>query len=150
MSLQRLLDSRRLAAEPTSAAEIGDLLHLARQYLSDARAESISADLRFTAAYQAALQLATIPLRCAGYRTIGGGRHITVFQALPTAMGDSYSDLAEYYDTCRLKRHVAEYQRVGQISETEVAELIATASDFLLQVEEWLTTHHSELLERES
>ena len=146
MSLQRLLDSRRLAAEPTSAAEIGDLLHLARQYLSDARVAGISADLRFTAAYQAALQLATIPLSCAGYRTIGGGRQITVFQALPAAMGESYRDLAGYYDACRRKRHMAEYQRVGQISEAEVAELIATTRDFLLQVEKWLAAHHPTLL----
>jgi|LSQX01.1.fsa_nt_gb hypothetical protein len=146
MSLQRLLDSDRLAPAATSAQEIGDLLRLVRQYLWDAQAESISADLRFTAAYQAALQLATIPLRCAGYRTVGGGRHVTVFQALPAAMGESYRDLAGYYDACRRKRHMAEYQRVGQISEAEVAELITTTHDFLLQVEKWLAAHHPTLL----
>jgi hypothetical protein len=148
MSLQELLKRRKLARSQTSAQEIGDLLHLARQYLADSQAGSISADLRFTAAYQAALQLATIPLRCAGYRTTGEGRHVSVFQALPLVMGESYRELAGYYDTCRSKRHVAEYQRVGQISTDEVSELVDAVSGFLCQVERWLASQHPDLLKR--
>ena len=71
MTLQELLERRKLAPKETTAQEVGDLMHLAEQYLADAQVETISPDLRFPAAYQAALQLATIPLHCAGYRPVG-------------------------------------------------------------------------------
>lgn len=144
MTLQELLDSHRLTGSQTSPQEISDLLHLVDQYFADAQVEAISADLRFAAAYQAALQLATIPLRCAGYRTTGEGRHVAVFQALPLIMGETYGDLADYYDTCRRKRHEAEYRRVGRISESEVAELIEAVGAFRHQVKEWLQAHRRE------
>ncbi len=142
--MQELLDSHRLTDSQTSAEEIGDLLHLVEQYLADAHVEAISADLRFAAAYQAALQLATIPLRCAGYRTTGEGRHVTAFQALPLIMGESYGELADYCDTCRRKRHEAEYRRVGRISPGEVTELIEAVASFRHQVKQWLEAHRRE------
>lgn len=146
MTLQELLERRKLAPKETTAQEVGDLMHLAEQYLADAQVETISPDLRFTAAYQAALQLATIPLHCAGYRPVGDGRHITVFQALPLVMGEEYNAAAAYYDVCRRKRHEAEYRRVGQISEHEVSELVSAVGDFLSAVREWLAVNHPNLL----
>jgi len=146
MSLNDLLASGRLKRHRTSQQEIADLLHLADQYIQDAKVEAISLDLRFSTAYQAVLQLATIPLHCTGYRTSGLGHHATVFEALPLIMGEAYEPLASYFDSCRVKRNVAEYQRIGEISKSEVAELIAAVERFRTQVIEWLRTNHSNLL----
>lgn len=140
-----LLASGCLKRHSASAHETSNLLLLADQYLQDAKVEAISLDLRFSAAYQAALQLATIPLYCAGYRTSGAGHYATVFEALPLAMSDEYKSLAAHFEACRLKRNVAEYQRVGLISRTELAELVATTERFRAQVGEWLRENHPAL-----
>lgn len=147
MRLRDLLTSGRLKRHRTSRREIRQLLQLAQRGLADARVEAISTDLRFCAAYQAALQLATIPLACAGYRAAGMGHHATIFEALPLAMGQEFASLSVYYDSCRVKRNVAEYDRAGEIMEGEVEELIESAGKFAEQVHEWLRTNHPELAE---
>lgn len=135
----------RLRTHRTSAREIAELLDLARQRLADARVPAVSADLRFCAAYQAALQLATIPLHCAGYRAVGSGHHVTAFEALPLVMGPKFGALGAYYDTCRVKRNVAECRRAGEIAEGEVEELIESAEAFMEQVRAWLRANHPNL-----
>jgi len=124
------------------------LLALAQRGLADARTETISTDLRFCAAYHAALQLATIPLASAGYRAAGVGHHATVFEALPLVMGEEFSTLSVYYDSCRAKRNIAEYRRVGEIMRSEVEELIQSVQEFIRQAKQWLRTHHPEFAER--
>ncbi len=146
MTLTDLLERRRLRRHKTSAQEIANLLATAERDLADARVEAVSLDRRFMAAYGAALALATVPLTCAGYRTTGEGRHMTVFEALPVTMGEDYEDLSTYYDSCRRKRHTAGYRRPGEVSESEVEELIESVSGFMDQVKDWLPTNHPELL----
>ena len=146
MSLQYLLDDNRLATHNPSVREVADLLRLAQERLADAHVTAISIDLRYTAAYQAALQLATIVLHCSGYRTIGVARHKTVFESLPHVMGTRYQNLARYYDSCRRKRNVAEYHQPDQISDSELQELIESVAEFQKQVYQWLQDNHPKLL----
>lgn len=87
MSLEDLLREGRLQRHSTSAEEVEALLGIVRRSLQDACVEAVSADARFAMAYNAALQLASIPLRCAGYRPRGAGAHLTTFQALTDTMG---------------------------------------------------------------
>jgi len=146
MTLADLLSAGRLRRHTTSAQEVAELLRLAGRGLADARVEGISTDLRFSAAYDAIFALASIPLYCAGYRTTGLGHHVTAFEALPVIMGEELRELADYFDTCRVKRNIAHYQRSGTISGDEVEELITSTAAFQEQVEQWLQTNHPELV----
>ena len=53
-------------------------------------------------------------------------------------MGASYYKLADYFDSCRVKRNVTDYGYVGGISEAEVEELIREAERFLEVILNWL------------
>ena len=52
-----------LKREPTSPREIKDLMGIVERSLADAKVEAVSTDLRFIAAFNAALSVATIALR---------------------------------------------------------------------------------------
>ena len=122
MSLKRWLDENRLRAHKTTKDEIGEMLVKVQRDLDDASLSELSADRRFMIAYEGALTLATIPLYCTGYETHGQGHHWLTFKLLPEVMGKEYSELADYLDLCRTKRNVSTYDRVGQISQSEVDE----------------------------
>lgn len=141
-----MLADHRIQRHRTSSQEIGDLLKPAERGLADAGVSGISTDLRFSAAYEAALALATIPLHCAGYRTRGAGHHATAFEALPLAMGEGARSRAELFDTCRAKRNVAQYRRAGEITCAEVEALMQAVAVFRTEIEQWLETHHPEFM----
>jgi hypothetical protein len=61
-------------------------------------------------------------------------------------MGGEYSDLADYFDQCRMKRNIGTYDRGGQISESEVEELLAEVKSFRDGVVDWLKRNHSDLI----
>jgi len=147
-TLTDLLNEERLRRHKSSAQEVANLLATAERDLADARLEPVSLDRRFMAAYSAALSLATIPLACAGYRSVGVGHHATVFEALPLVMGEETRPLSEYYDTCRIKRNQAEYRQVGVVTNSEVAGLITSVEEFMAQVREWLEANYPEFVER--
>ena len=100
MSLQRLLDKRRLRRLPPGASEISDLLRVVERDIADAGIEELSADRRFATAYNAALQLATVVLRAEGYRTEGMAHHHTTIQALPLILGAEHAATACAKDQC--------------------------------------------------
>src|SRR4030065_439191 len=87
MNLQDLRGQGRLRRRSTRREEIRGLLQVADRDLGDAAVPGLSSDRLFLIAYEAALTLATIPLRCAGYETHGSGHHWTTFLALPPAIG---------------------------------------------------------------
>lgn len=61
-------------------------------------------------------------------------------------MGGEYSDLAQYFDQCRTKRNVGTYDRGGQISQSEVDELLVEVVSFQEEVIDWLKVNHSDLI----
>lgn len=142
MSLKELLDEGRLEETATSREEIADLLNTASRGLSDAAVEQVSIDGRFNFAYDAALVLATIPLRCAGYRTRGEGHHRTVFDALPDAMGESHRRFSRYLQKCRRIRNLSTYSKSGIVSQNEVKHLIADTKAFDIAVRRWLQENY--------
>ena len=123
------------------------MLQVADRDLQDAVVPGLSSDRRFIIAYEAALTLATIPLRCAGYETHGQGHHWTTFQALPLTMGDELQDLSDYFESCRNKRNVGAYDRSGGISPSEAAELLEEARRFKEKVTRWLRDKFPEFLD---
>jgi archaellum component FlaD/FlaE len=43
---------------------------------------------------------------------------------MPEILGKELKEDAQYLDTCRQKRNIAEYNQIGVISETEAEELL--------------------------
>jgi len=138
MNLKDLLNQGKLRAHKTSKKEIGNLLAIARRDIKDSKIEELSTDRRFACAYNAALQLSTILLYYNGYKPEGTGHHFTVFQTMKIIMGNRYFTLADYFDSCRSKRNITDYDFVGTISDSEVSELIEEAENFLEVVLDWL------------
>lgn len=146
MTWNNLLKQHRAQRHKTNRQEIDQLRQVVARGLSDAAVTAISTDLRFQAAYNAALQLATIAIYCAGYRIRGQEHHKTTFQALPLAMGNPVAQRATYFDTCRRKRNTATYDVAGLISAGEVDDLIDQATAFQNELEEWIAKDHAEFV----
>lgn len=146
MRLKKLLAEGQLRKHKTSPREIEELLAVVERDLKDANQPGLSLDRCFTTVYNAALQLATMALHAAGYRTAGHGHHWATFHVLPEIMGSKTQSRADYLDACRTKRNVADYDRAGEISEGEVAEILDEVRQFRADLLEWLGNHHSHLL----
>ena len=148
VALKQFLADGRLKHHRSSPKEIRDLLRVVDRDLKDAAATAISLDLRFTTAYKAAFQLATIVLAASGYRATGAGHHWVTFSVLPKLLGKEFQDLADYFDHCRNKRNLSEYDRAGEVSEDEAVELLKEAEKFRATVLNWLKKHHPRLVPR--
>ena len=148
MILKKLLAEGKLRKHKTSPGEVAALLAIVDRDLRDASQRDLSTDRRFATAYNAALQLATITLHTAGYRTSGHGHHWATLQVLPEIMGSKAEERRDYLDACRTKRNVADYDRAGEISEGEVSEILDEVQKFRADLLEWLRTRHPHLLKR--
>jgi hypothetical protein len=83
MSLEKWLEYGWLRREDTTVNEIKALRGIVERSLRDASVAAISADLRFTAAFAAALTTATIALRASGYRAAAQpGHHLKTIESL--------------------------------------------------------------------
>jgi hypothetical protein len=92
--------------------------------LSDAKIPGLSTDRQFATAYNAVFQLAKMVIACAGYRVVGQEYYLTTFEALELAMGRSIVPLARYFEACRRKRNMLDYDMANVATETEVRELL--------------------------
>ena len=146
MSLKKLLNQGRLSHHKTSEREISNLIQLIRRDIKDAKVKGLSSDRKFTTAYNAVLQAATILLYCKGYKPKGVAHHFTVFQAMKEIMGKNYHDLVNYFDSCRSKRNITDYDYAGGISKSESEELINEAEKFLKLVINYLKDNFQDLL----
>jgi hypothetical protein len=147
MTLQTLLAEGRLRRHRTSAEEISALLQMVDRDLHDASLAGLSVDRCFTTAYSAALQLATIVLRALGYRTSGSAHHWTTFQALSLIQKPGGIELADYFDSCRRKRNVADYDAAGMISNADAGELLQEVKRFHKHVLTWMSHEHPQLID---
>lgn len=135
--LKEFLNQGRLVHHKTSSEEIANLLNLVERDLKDAQIKGISADRRFTIAYNAVLQLATLILYCKGYKPKGIGHHFITLQSIKEILGKKYHTLIDYFDSCRIKRNISDYDRAGETSESEAEELIEEVKKFKETVIEW-------------
>lgn len=148
MRLKELLDQDKLRPHRTSSKEVNNLLRMIRRDLKDAKVKGLSLDRKFATAYNAVLQAATILLYCRGYRPKGIGHHFTVFQAMKEIMGEDYHELADYFDSCRAKRNITDYDYADNVSEAEVCGLIEEAEKFSEVVLNWLERHYPQFLDK--
>jgi uncharacterized protein (UPF0332 family) len=147
MSLTKWLADGHLKEHHASASEIHKLFQVIERDLDDAAIEQTSADRRFSTAYNAALQLATIALLASGYRAVPGkGHHYITIMSLTETMGQKAESRAEYLNTCRSLRNRTDYDRAGVTNENQVAELLEEIHFFHQDLIQWLKTHHPDLL----
>ena len=72
-----------LRREPSSPGQINDLLGIVDRSLADSKVEAVSTDLRFIAAFNAALCVATTGLCASGLRTVTqAGHHVKTIESL--------------------------------------------------------------------
>jgi hypothetical protein len=145
MSWTTLQRQNRIRPHTTSKRELDDLRSVIARDLADAAIPSLSADRRFATAYNAALQAAAMAVACASYRVAGQGHHQATFEAMELAIGPRASALAAYFDTCRRKRNVVDYDAADVITDTEAADILDEAENLRQLVESWITANHPHL-----
>lgn len=145
MSLQSWLESGSLRTHKTSKSEISELLKAVDRDLADSQIKGLSADRRFATAYSAALLVATLALAASGYRAQQESHHYWSIQSLAFTMNLD-TRTVDQLNAFRRKRNIADYERVGMISEGEIKKMVALAKELRTMVMEWLGKNHPELV----
>jgi len=141
----QLLASNEVKRHRTSKKELDSIRAVIVRDLSDASLRGLSADRRFATAYNAALQAARMAIACAGYRIAGAGHHRISFEAIRLAMGKAADPYSDYFDRCRRKRNVIDYDDAYVATETEALEIVAKTKEFVDAVEQWIAKNHAAL-----
>lgn len=145
MTWTQLLANNAVKRHKTSKKELDGLRAVIGRDLADASLPGVSADRRFATAYNAALQAATIAIACAGYRVAGPGHHRISFEAVKLAVGKAANPYTDYFDRCRRKRNVIDYDNAFVATETEAQEIVVKAKEFVDAVEQWIAKVHPSL-----
>jgi hypothetical protein len=146
MTLDNLAKIGRLKPHIASKPELADLLTAARRNLEDARAENISTENRFDAAYKCIMQAALVALMARGFRpdTKAPGHHQTVIQSLQKTIGLDSQRVA-VLDALRNKRNLSDY--TGRpIDQASLSSCIGEASRLLNDALAWLAANHPGLV----
>jgi len=137
-----------LRQEPTSPNEIKDLLGIVDRSLADSKVEAVSTDLRFIAAFNAALCAATTALRASGHRTVTqAGHHVKTIDSLELTVKTN-PKLIQRFKTFNNKRNKSVYDVAGAVSDQELEAMVRLAIDLKELTEAWLQKFHPELLRK--
>ena len=144
MSLRDWLSKGWLVEHHTSSQEINDLLRLVDRDISDSQVSGLTADWRLNIAYNSALQVATAALAATGYRASREAHHVRVIRSLEFTIGAD-KDLVMELDGFRKKRNISDYERAGQVSDGEAADMLSLALKLKEDVLRWFSEEHPEL-----
>lgn len=145
MTWTQLLANNEVLRHKTSKKELDKLRSVIARDLADASLGGVSADRRFATAYNAALQTAKMAIACAGYRVVAAGHHRISFEIVKLAIGKVADPYGDYFDRCRRKRNVIDYDDAFVATDTETQEIVAKAKEFANVVEQWIAKNHSSL-----
>jgi hypothetical protein len=146
MSLEKWVEYGWLRREPTSPDEIGSLLGIVERSLADAKVEAVSIDLRFIAAFNAALCIATMALRATGHRTVTqAGHHVKTIESLELTLKPN-AKIVQKFKTFNNKRNKSVYDVAGAVSDQELEAMMSLASGLKDGAIAWLREIHPELL----
>ncbi len=113
-----------------SAAE--KILKRSTKDLSASKANlKIDEGIAYTVAYLAMLRAARAYMLLKGFRPANGYQHKTVVQFAGAALGKEYAGIIERFDRMRRKRNIFTYEIDTTISQTEAAEALRTAEEFV-------------------
>ncbi len=138
MSIDNFLKRGILVKQASSKEEIEELLKIVERDIKDSKASEVSYDWQFGIAYNAALKLATILVRSAGYRVKGQGHHMNTIALIPDFLGRDKKEYSDYLDTCRRKRNTVEYDCAGGATREDVMELQGFVNEFRTEVRKTL------------
>ena len=143
MSWEQFLAKGEVKTHNSSRQELDNIRSLIARDLADAALPGLSADRKFATAYNAALQTGKMAIACSGYRvTARAGHHAITFGAARLALGPEAAMLTDYFDACRLKRNVIDYNNSSVATETEAEELLRIAHQFYSLLENWIAESH--------
>lgn len=146
MSWKKLLTENKVHGHKTSRKELEDLRAVIVRDLEDAAIQELSDDRRFATAYNAALQTAKMSLACAGFRLASTpGHHRLTFEAARLALGTTAVRSLDFFEACRRKRNVIDYDHASVATHTEAEEIVAEAQAFFELVERWIAANHPKL-----
>jgi hypothetical protein len=146
MSLGKWVEYGWLRREPTSPGEIRDLLGIVERSLADSNVEAVSADLRFIAAFNAALCVATTALRASGHRTVTqAGHHVKTIESLELTINAS-PKIIQRFKTFNNKRNKSVYDVAGAVSDQELEAMVKLVNELKAGTITWLQKLHPELL----
>ena len=144
MSWAKLLADNRVTALPPSRTELDNLRSIVARSLKDVTAAGLSADARFTMAYDAARTLSLLVVRATGHRPRTVGAHYNTYLALETA-DPAFAKLSAYFDGCRIKRNSCEYDFAGGVSDTDADGLLKIVQQFAMDAEAWIKARYLHL-----
>lgn len=146
MNWDKLLAENRVKLHKTSAIELAQLREVVARDLKDAEISELSIDRRFACLYSAALRIAHMVTACSGYKiSASTGHHKTSFEVLKLSLGKSVHPYAIYFDVCRRKRNIVEYDSSCVATEDEVTELREKVLEFQNIVEKWIIDNYPKL-----
>lgn len=146
MTWKKLLVEHKVHSHKTSKKELDALRALIARDLADAAVKELSEDRKFATAYNAALQAAKMAIACAGYRLAStSGHHRLTFDVARLALGSSAARSLDFFEICRRKRNVIDYDHALVATKTEAEEIIAETNAFFELVENWIAAHHPKL-----
>lgn len=137
-----MLANNEVQRHKTSKKELEKLRAVIRRDLADASLHGASADRRFATAYNAALQAAKMAIACAGYRVVAAGHHRISFDVVKLAIGKAADPYSDYFDRCRRKRNVIDYDDAFVATETEAKEILTKTKEFADVVDQWIAKNH--------
>ena len=145
MSLKDWAENGWIRPHQAAKSEIESLRLAADEDLKDAATIGLSPAWRFNIAYNAALTLCTVVLAAEGYRPERDNKHYRTIGAFKEVFGKPASDLADYLDHCRGKRHDVTYEGARNISAAEADELIDAVRELTKMIGTWIAKVHPEL-----
>ena len=146
MSLEKWVEYGWLKREPTSPDEIKNLFSIVERGLTDSKVQAVSADLRFIAAFGAALTAATTALRASGYRTATqAGHHIKTIESLELTI-KADSKFIQRFKTFNNKRNKSSYDVAGSVSDQDLDAMRKLAAELRETLYAWLREFHTNLL----
>jgi hypothetical protein len=114
--------------------------------LTDSKVEAVSMDLRFIAAFNAALAIATTALRASGHRTVTqAGHHVKTIESLELTIKAS-PKIIQRFKTFSNKRNKSVYDVAGAVSDQELEAMVTLAIEVKDSTITWLQKVHPELL----
>jgi hypothetical protein len=128
-------------AHRTSREEISNLFAIADRDIAQCQTPGLGSEWKFDIAYNAALQLATAALAACGYQAERQNKHQRTIECLEFTVQIA-PDMVSFLDTCRRKRHVAVYDRIGAISQKEAADVLVAAQNLRKTTKEWLKRNY--------
>lgn len=152
MSLQNWLQSGHLIEHEATVAEVRNLLGVVDRELADAAVSGLSAEGRFTHAYDAALLLCKLALHGSGFalQKRAPGHHSLWINSLEFALGKEQKQTLIYLSKCSQLRHMSLYDQTGVVNKQDADDLLQTARQLQVDVLAWLRSQHPNLLPAKS